>query len=97
MNEGKKSKKSKISIIQNEPKESLEINNSIQLHDLEKIEILGTGTFGKVYLVRHINNLRYFAMKILKKSTVVRLKQVQHIYNERDILLKVEFPFIVNL
>ena len=39
----------------------------------------------------------YFAMKILAKSEVVRLKQVEHINSERTILSEVQHPFIVNL
>ena len=34
-------------------------------------------------------------MKIMKKSEVVRLKQVEHIKNEKDILERVNHPFIV--
>ncbi|KAF9370548.1 hypothetical protein CPB97_002651 [Podila verticillata] len=36
-------------------------------------------------------------MKVLKKTEVVRLKQVEHINSEKQILSQVHFPFIVNL
>ena len=36
-------------------------------------------------------------MKVLKKAEVVRLKQVEHINSEKQILSQVHFPFIVNL
>ncbi|GAB5590274.1 Cytochrome c oxidase subunit 1 [Umbelopsis nana] len=36
-------------------------------------------------------------MKVLKKQEVVRLKQVEHINSEKQILAMVKFPFIVNL
>ncbi|KAF9897456.1 serine/threonine protein kinase, AGC, partial [Lobosporangium transversale] len=36
-------------------------------------------------------------MKVLKKVEVVRLKQVEHINSEKQILAQVNFPFIVNL
>lgn len=36
-------------------------------------------------------------MKVLKKQEVVRLKQVEHINSEKQILSYVKFPFIVNL
>ena len=39
----------------------------------------------------------YFALKIMKKSEVVRLKQVEHIKNEKEILSEVNHPFIVTL
>jgi serine/threonine protein kinase len=38
-----------------------------------------------------------FALKMLKKSEVVRLKQVQHVKSEKEILLLIEHPFIVTL
>jgi serine/threonine protein kinase len=37
------------------------------------------------------------ALKMLKKSEVIRLKQVEHIKAEKDILSMIEHPFIVNL
>ncbi|CEH15148.1 serine threonine kinase [Ceraceosorus bombacis] len=66
------------------------------------IETLGTGTFGRVMLVRlrHAHPSRpeaYFAMKVLAKTEVVRLKQVEHIISERAILSQVNHPFVVNL
>ncbi|KAI9228890.1 MAG: kinase-like domain-containing protein [Piptocephalis tieghemiana] len=39
----------------------------------------------------------FYAMKVLKKSDVVRLRQVEHINSEKDILTDVRHPFIVNL
>ena len=39
----------------------------------------------------------FFALKIMKKSEVVRLKQVEHIKNEKEILSEVNHPFIVTL
>ncbi|RUS25445.1 camp-dependent protein kinase catalytic subunit, partial [Jimgerdemannia flammicorona] len=40
---------------------------------------------------------KYYAMKVLKKVEVVRLKQVEHINSEKQILAQVHFPFIVDL
>jgi len=39
----------------------------------------------------------FFALKMMKKSEVVRLKQVEHIMNEKAILMEVSHPFIVDL
>eukprot|EP01112_Ceratiomyxa_fruticulosa_P001789 TRINITY_DN1195_c0_g2_i1.p1 TRINITY_DN1195_c0_g2~~TRINITY_DN1195_c0_g2_i1.p1 ORF type:complete len:464 (-),score=68.51 TRINITY_DN1195_c0_g2_i1:327-1718(-) len=71
--------------------------SSYKLEDFEQIVTLGTGTFGRVYLVRHRPSQRFFAMKTLKKSEVVRLKQVEHINSEKSILSSINHPFIVNL
>jgi len=67
------------------------------LDQFEKLVIVGTGTFGKVYLVKHRPTNNYFAMKSLPKAEVVRWKQVEHINTERQILSSIRHPFIVNL
>ncbi|KAG0293540.1 hypothetical protein BGZ96_002709 [Linnemannia gamsii] len=61
------------------------------------LRAIGTGTFGRVYLTKFRQNQTYYAMKVLKKSEVVRLKQVEHINSEKQILAQVHYPFIVNL
>ena len=50
------------------------------------------GTFGRVCLATYsFQKTRYFALKILRKATVVRLKQVEHIRNEKLVLEQVTF------
>lgn len=60
---------------------------------------LGTGTFGRVRLVtyKHQDRSFYFALKMMKKSEIIRLKQVEHIKAEKAILSRINHPFIVNL
>jgi len=71
--------------------------------DFELIKTLGTGTFARVWLVR-LKNARpededkVFALKILRKVDVIRLKQVEHVRNERNVLAKVAgHPFITTM
>ena len=58
---------------------------------------LGTGSFGRVHLVQSKVNKHYYALKVLKKAEIVKLKQVEHTNNERAILISIQHPFIVNL
>ncbi len=60
---------------------------------------LGTGTFGRVRLVNYQYQSRqhFFALKMLKKTEIIRLKQVDHIKAEKAILCRITHPFIVNL
>ncbi|KAJ1553606.1 hypothetical protein HK096_007190, partial [Nowakowskiella sp. JEL0078] len=69
----------------------------LRLGDFECIKTLGTGTFGRVFLTKFRNSEKYHAMKVLKKVEVVRLKQVEHINSEKEILAFISFPFIVNM
>lgn len=36
----------------------------------------GTGTFGRVRLVRHFESGHYYALKISKKASIIKMKQV---------------------
>jgi protein kinase A len=72
-------------------------NDNATLEDFERKRTLGTGSFGRVMLVRHLKTNRYYAMKILDKQKVIKLKQVEHTLNEKKILQAITFPFLVNL
>ncbi|KAF4528521.1 hypothetical protein B566_EDAN015601 [Ephemera danica] len=71
--------------------------NTAALDDFERSKTLGTGSFGRVMLVQHKASKEYFAMKILDKQKVVKLKQVEHTLNEKRILQAISFPFLVSL
>ncbi|CAG5897878.1 unnamed protein product [Menidia menidia] len=67
------------------------------LDHFERQKTLGTGSFGRVMLVKHKDSGQHFAMKILDKQKVVKLKQIEHTLNEKRILQAVSFPFLVRL
>ncbi|KAI9723381.1 MAG: cAMP-dependent protein kinase catalytic subunit [Candelaria pacifica] len=58
---------------------------------------LGTGSFGRVHLVQSKHNQRFYAVKVLKKTQVVRMKQVEHTNDERRMLQEVKHPFLITL
>ncbi|GET87820.1 protein kinase A catalytic subunit [Leishmania tarentolae] len=68
-----------------------------RLSDLEMRETVGTGTFGRVRLVKHKGTGQYAALKILKKQEVLRMKQVDHVLAEASLLQEIDHPFIVNM
>lgn len=67
------------------------------LHDFDIVKTIGTGTFGRVCLCRDKVTSQYLAMKILAITDVIRLKQVEHVKNEKNILLQVTHPFIIDM
>jgi serine/threonine protein kinase len=69
----------------------------LKLDDFHLLRTLGTGSFGRVHLAQSRHNARYYAIKVLKKTEVVRLKQVEHTNNEKHILEAAANPFLVNL
>jgi len=69
----------------------------LTLDDYILKDTLGTGSFGRVRLVQFKKDNQYYALKMLKKSEVIYLKQVDHIKMEKAILEVIEHPFIVNL
>lgn len=67
------------------------------LGDFEAGVTLGTGSFGRVRFCTHKETSTHWAVKILKKSEVIRLQQVEHMVWEKTILETVDHPFIVFL
>ena len=67
------------------------------LQDFRFERTLGTGSFGRVHLVQSKHNQRFYAIKVLKKQQVVKMKQVEHTNDERRMLQRVKHPFLITL
>jgi protein kinase A len=67
------------------------------LGDFNVQRTLGTGSFGRVHLVQSKHNQRFYAVKVLKKGQVVKMKQVEHTNDERRMLAQVKHPFLITL
>ncbi|CAE6963562.1 PRKX [Symbiodinium natans] len=67
--------------------------------DFELKDTVGKGTFSRVRVVKMKSSQERTPMvlKILRKADVIRLKQVEHVKAEKQIMSMVEHPFIVNL
>ncbi|KAI3649756.1 hypothetical protein MP228_005388 [Amoeboaphelidium protococcarum] len=77
------------------PKLSFKMRNP-KLSQFEKVQFIGRGSFGKVYLVRHIESDRYYAMKVLSKSQIFKLNEVKHVITERNILSDLNSQYVVS-
>ncbi|KAG8379054.1 hypothetical protein BUALT_Bualt07G0048400 [Buddleja alternifolia] len=68
--------------------------------DFEIMRMIGKGSFGKVFQVRmkgKSGDDGIFAMKVMRKDTIIKNNHVDYMRAERDILTKVVHPFIVPL
>ncbi|KAK6638257.1 Ribosomal protein S6 kinase beta-1 [Polyplax serrata] len=69
--------------------------------DFSLLKVLGKGGYGKVFQVKKVTGQdsgTIFAMKVLKKASIVRnQKDTAHTKAERNILEAVKHPFIVDL
>ncbi|KAH1001884.1 hypothetical protein HUJ04_005843 [Dendroctonus ponderosae] len=80
-----------------ESEENAKDEAGYEIDDFSIIKTIGTGTFGRVLLCKNKQTEEYGAMKILCLADVIRLKQVEHVKNEKNILQEVRYPFVVNL
>ncbi|TNN07748.1 cAMP-dependent protein kinase catalytic subunit isoform 2 [Schistosoma japonicum] len=80
-----------------EQKWSHPAQSNATLNQFDRIKTLGTGSFGRVMLVKDKKTQTFYAMKILEKQKVVKLKQVEHTLNEKKILQAINFPFLVSM
>jgi len=71
--------------------------NNIGLDSFTLLSVIGKGSYAKVMLVKKNGRSKSYAMKILKKKHVVKTKQQVHVMTERNVLAKVQHPFIVQL
>ncbi len=67
------------------------------IQDFEIIKPISRGAFGRVYLAKKTRTGDYYAIKVLKKSDMVRKNMVDHVIAERNILAQISNPFMVTL
>eukprot|EP00111_Clytia_hemisphaerica_P001971 TCONS_00005546-protein len=80
------------------------VTKHFHLKDLEILVTVGTGTFGRVFLVEDRSQQQRegekttekpYAMKVMKIQDIIRLDQIEHVNSEKKILELVNHPFIV--
>ena len=83
---------------QRQDRNSEKNKRELTIRDFNIYTTLGTGTFGRVRQVRLKGDKSsiVYALKMLKKTEIVRLNQVEHIKSEKLILGNITHPFIVD-
>ena len=65
--------------------------------DFQPIKLLGKGSFGQVYLVKHTSSGKLYAMKALNKEKFMSKNLLKYAVTERNVMSYSHHPFIVGL
>lgn len=90
-------------VFENRPKLDMKLHkidlpkSKVGPKDFEVINQLGKGSFGYVYLVQKNDSKEMFAIKVLSKAVIFQRKLERYAFTERNILMKIDHPFIVKL
>ncbi|KAJ4885963.1 Serine/threonine-protein kinase AtPK2/AtPK19 [Raphanus sativus] len=74
-----------------------DVLGEVGIEDFEVLKVVGRGAFGKVYQVRKKDTSEIFAMKVMRKDKIMEKNHAEYMKAERDILTKIDHPFIVQL
>jgi len=84
-------------ILESIKREYIGLGKNCRIEDFEMIQTIGIGTFGHVKLGKHKATGKNFAIKVHRKSDVIRLKQVEHVLSEKKLLSLIDHPFITRM
>lgn len=76
---------------------SMEKEVEVTLQDFEVLDVLGAGSFGRVYKVQKRDSGQIFALKALDKRTLSQNNQLKHALNEGKIHSRLDSPFIIKM
>ena len=74
-----------------------QVEEYLGAHSFRAHELLGSGSFGEVYLVEKISDLSFHAMKVLNKDKIIQNRLTRYAMTERNVLSNIKHPFIVSL
>ncbi|CAG9310851.1 unnamed protein product [Blepharisma stoltei] len=71
-------------------------------YSMDSFDVLGTlgvGTFSRVRLVRSKDqsHMKPLALKILKKTSILKMRQIKHLRNEKEIMEQLDHSFITKI
>lgn len=72
-------------------------DNTVQLTDLLFYDLLGSGSYGSVSLVKSKKNNFFYAIKNISNKQILHEQLHKNLELERAILLQIDHPFIVKL
>jgi|EP00161_Ancyromonas_sigmoides_P006997 serine/threonine protein kinase len=71
---------------------------TLSTRDFQLLATIGQGSYGKVLQVKKKDNGQIYALKIIKKETLIRRQKIKHTKSEKSILIAAnDHPFLVGL
>ena len=72
-------------------------SKDISIDDFNIISVIGRGYYGKVMLVENKYSKEIYALKSIHKDRLIEEKKVNTVLRERNVLAKINHPFIVQI
>lgn len=72
-------------------------NKEVSIKSFDIVSVIGRGAYAKVLLARYLVDNCLYAVKVLKKQYIMEKNQQKQIMTEKEILAKIEHPFLVHL
>ena len=69
----------------------------VDLRDFKVKHLIGKGSFGKVFLVVNDHDGQTYAMKVIRKDTMLSQDMIQSTLLEKEILQEGSHPFLVSM
>lgn len=73
------------------------LDATITLKTLNKVKMLGSGTFGQVWLVTHNQTKNSYALKVQIKRELIDNGQASGVVREKNLMAALDHPFVIKL
>lgn len=72
-------------------------DKEVSLQSFDFVKVVGKGSFGKVFLVKKKDDGQYFAIKSMRKDTILEYDQLEGTKLEKEIMMQADHPFLVGM
>lgn len=79
------------------PTNDVKLKTELTIKDFEIVKPISKGAFGRVFLAKKRATNDLFAIKVIRKSDMIRKNMVTHVLAERRVMALSKTPFVVKL
>ena len=84
-------------ISQQKPPQLLRSTGPVRFADFRVLKQLGEGSFGRVFRVQKKDTQQHYAMKTMKKQTLISNGQIRYAVTEAQIMKELDHPYVLKL